>query len=182
MMKTLIRSTGLAAAVLCATAAGAQQSSSGRVHVKLPAYKASIAIDTILIVTDHEASAAAVWSAASRVFYDAKIATDLRDSVGGVVGATKYVKSSYMGTVPMSKVLNCGTSITGPNADNFRINIALVAIVSQVSATKSKLGIGFVGSWLDMRGSSADPVVCASTGQFEGEFSARVKTILAAAP
>ena len=182
MMKTPIRWFCVAAAVLFGGVAGAQQPAGGRVHVKLPAYKGTIAIDTVMFVTDHEASAAAVWSAASRVFYDAKIATDLRDSVGGVVGTTKYVKSTYMVNFPMSKVLNCGMSITGPNADNFRINIALVAIVSQVSATKTKLGVGFVGSGLDMRGSSTDPVVCASTGQFEGDFSAKVKKILAAAP
>lgn len=192
MTKILVRLAGLSVAVLFAVVlfavvlfaapVPAQQGSAGRVHVKLPAYKGAIAIDTIMFVTDHDASAAAVWSAASRVFYDARIATDLRDSAGGIIGTTKYVKSSYMGNVPMSKVLNCGTSITGPNADNFRINIALVAIVSPVNATKSKLGVGFVGSGMDMRGSSTDPVICASTGVFEGDFAVRVKKILAAAP
>jgi hypothetical protein len=182
MTKILIRVTCLVLAALVAGSAGGQQSAIPRVSVKLPAYKGTIAIDTIMFVTDHEASAAAVWSAASRVFYDAKIATDLRDSVGGVVGTTKYVKSSYMGNVPMSKVLNCGTSITGPNADNFRINIALVAIISQVSAAKAKLGVGFVGSGLDMRGNSTDPVICASTGQFEADFAAKVNKILTASP
>lgn len=181
MTKTPILSLVLAAAVAIGSAAGAQ-AGAGRVHVKLPAYRGTIAIDTIMFVTDHEASAAAVWTAASRVFYDAKIATDLRDSVGGVVGTTKYVKSAYLGSFPMAKVLNCGMSITGPNADNFRINIALVAIISQVSATKSKLGIGFVGSGLDMRGNSTDAVVCASTGQYEADVAAKVRKILAAAP
>jgi hypothetical protein len=170
-----------AALVLAAGAAHAQQPAQ-RVHVKLPAYRQAIAIDTIMFVTDHEVSAGVLWAAAAKVFYDYKIATDLRDSAGGVVGTTKYVKSSYLINFPMSKVLNCGTSITGPNADNFRISLALVAIVSQTAQSKSKLGVGFVGSGLDMRGSSSDPVVCASTGQFEGDFADRVRKILKGAP
>ena len=45
------------------------------------------------------------------------------------------------------------------------ISLALVAIVSGQPGDKAKLGVGFVGSGLDMRGSSTDPVICASTGQ-----------------
>ena len=52
-----------------------------RVRVNLPAYKHAVAIDTIMVVTDHEAPAAKVWAAAARVFYDYKMPTDLRDSV-----------------------------------------------------------------------------------------------------
>ena len=166
------------AAVLLTRSAEAQQSAAIRVHVKLPAYRQAVAIDTVMFVTDHEASGAALWAAAARVFYDYKISTDLRDSVGGVVGTAKYVKSSFMMNFPMSRVLNCGMSITGPNADNFRINMALVAIISQVGPSKSKLGVGFVGSGLDMRGSSTDPVVCASTGQIEADFAQRVTKLL----
>lgn len=153
-----------------------------RVRVILPAYKHAVAIDTIMMVTDHDAPAAKVWAAAARVFYDYKMPTDLRDSVGGLIGNTKYIKSTYLVNFPMSKVLNCGTSITGPNADNFRISLALVAIVAAQPGDKAKLGVGFVGSGLDMRGSSTDPVICASTGQIEADFADRVGKLLKAAP
>ena len=171
----------IAAACFVAAVVQAQQIPI-RVRVMLPAYRQGVAMDTIMFVTDHEGSAGKVWSAAAKVFYDYKIATDLRDSIAGTVGATKYVKSTYMVNFPMSRVLNCGTSITGPNADNFRINIALVAIVSQVGPDKTKLGVGFVGSGLDMRGSSTDAVICASTGLLEADFAERVRKILKPAP
>ena len=61
-------------------------------------------------------------------------------------------------------------------------SLALVAIVSGQPGDKAKLGVGFVGSGLDMRGSSTDPVVCASTGQVEADFAARVGKILKDAP
>src|SRR3972149_4200657 len=89
------------ATVLMACAVEAQQSPAMRVHVKLPAYRQAVAIDTIMFVTDHEASAAALWAAAARVFYDYKISTDLRASLGGVVGTSTYVKSSFMMNFPM---------------------------------------------------------------------------------
>ena len=170
------------AASLCVAAAVQAQQPAMRVRVVLPAYRHPVAIDTIMFVTEHDAPAAAVWKAAEKVFYDMKITTDTRDSVRGVVGIVKYVKSSYMGNERMSKVFNCGQSITGPNADNFRINIALVAIVSAKSPAKSQLGVGFAGSGLDMRGSSSDPIVCASTGWIEADFAERVKKILKGAP
>ena len=182
MPQSLIRALGALATVASFAAAAGAQSSPIRVRVTLPAYRSAVAVDTIMFVTDQDGSAGQVWTAAAKVFYDYKIATDLHDSTGGVVGTTKYVKSSYMVTFPMSRVLNCGMSITGPNADNFRISLALVAIVSQTGPDKTKLGIGFVGSGLDMRGSSSDPVICASTGQLEGDFSDRVKKILKASP
>lgn len=172
----------LLAASLCLAAVVHAQQPAMRVRVVLPAYRHPVAIDTIMLVTDHDAPAAAVWKAAEKVFYDLKITTDTRDSVGGIIGIVKYVKSSYLGKDRMSKVFNCGLSITGPNADNFRINMALVAMVSGVSNAKSKLGVGFAGSGLDMRGSSTDPVVCASTGWLEADFAARVTAILKGAP
>lgn len=167
------------ASALLAMTVAAQQPAV-RVRVVLPAFRNAIAIDTVMLVTDHEVSAGALWAAAARVFYDYKMPTDLRDSVGGVVGTTRYVKSTYMQNFPMSKVLNCGTSITGPNADNYRISHVLVAIISPVSAAKSKLGVGYVASGLDMRGSSSDPVACGSTGNFEADFADRVKKLLKA--
>ncbi|MBM4193832.1 MAG: hypothetical protein FJ202_05565 [Gemmatimonadetes bacterium] len=169
----------LGAAVLAQPATGQSAVGGIKVRVSLPAYRQPVALDTMLFVTEHEVPAGKVWSAAERVFYDYKIATDKRDSVEGVIGTTRYVKSTYFQKFPMSQVFNCGMSITGPNADNFRLSIAMVAIVSPVSSTKSRLGIGMVGSGLDMRGSSTNPVVCATTGRAEADFADRVKKILA---
>ena len=151
-----------------------------RVRVILPAFAQAIAIDTIMHTYDLDAPRQKVWAAAARVFYDYKMPTDLRDSVRGVVGSTKFVRSGTFVDAMMSRVFNCGMGITGPNADNFRITLALVAIVTPVGTDKAKLGVGFAGSGLDMRGSASDPVACASTGRTEADFVDRVKKLLAA--
>ena len=149
-----------------------------RVRVVLPAFTQPIAMDTIISLTEFEAPAGRVWSAAARVFYDYKIPTDVRDSARGVVGTVAYTKSSYFQDFMMSAVLNCGMSITGPNADNFRITSALVAIVFPGEAGKTRLGVGFVGSGVDMRGHASDPVICASTGRVESDVANRVRVLL----
>ena len=163
-----------------AAAVGAQTPT--RVRAVLPAYREPIALDTIMLVSDQDAPAGKVWAAAEKVFYDLKIPTDTRDSAKGVIGVVRYTRSGMMDGKAMSQVLSCGISITGPNADNFRINMVLIAIVTAVSPTTSKLGVAYVGSGLDMRGSSTNPVMCNTTGRLEIDFAERVKKRLLASP
>lgn len=179
-----MRRTLLGLAFAFAITAGVSVTAQDAPHVRviLPGFGTPIAIDTILALTDHDAPPDRVWTAAARVFDDYRVATDIRDSLRRVVGATRYVKSSSMAGFTMSAVLECGSSMTGPNADNFRITSALVAVVRPGPAGKTVLGIGFIGSGRDVRGSSTDPVKCASTGRLETDFAERVRKLLRAAP
>jgi hypothetical protein len=146
-----------------------------RVRVNLPAYPSAVAIDTIMLVTTHDAPAARVYRAAERAFAELKIPIDTRDSTIGVLGIKRFNKSTSLAGQPMSKLLNCGTGLTGPNADNFRISMAVITVSYPTAPDRAKLGVGFVGSAVDMRGSSSDPVACASTGWLENEIAIRVE-------
>lgn len=123
-----------------------------------------------------------MWAAAARVFDDYRIAPDIRDSVRRIVGASRYVKFSSMAGFTMPAVLERGSSMAGPSADDFRITSALVAVVRPRPAGGTALGIGFIKSGRDVRGSSTDPVECASTDRLETDFAERVRTLLRAAP
>jgi hypothetical protein len=172
-----IRVTLLAAVLLAAAQAEGQRAPT-RVRAVLPAYRTPIALDTIMQRTPLEATPGAVWSAAAKVFYDLKLSTDVRDSVSGAVGVTKYNKSSFFADQAMSRLFSCGNDMTGPRADSHRISIVLVAIVTPLTAEKTELGVAFIGSALDMRGTSNDPVACAPTGRMEAIFAERVQKIL----
>src|SRR5436190_22386159 len=89
--------------------------------VTLSAFSSPILMDTLMVTSEVEAVKSRVFNAALKVFGDLKIAIDTRDSVRGTIGTTHFVKSSYLGDMQMSRVFNCGTGLTGPNADNFRI-------------------------------------------------------------
>jgi hypothetical protein len=173
----LTRLTLLAAGLLAAGRVDAQRPAT-RVRAVLPAYNVPIAIDTIMQRTSLDAKPGAIWSAASKVFYDLKISTDIRDSAGGVIGVTKLNKSSFFANEPMSKLLSCGNDMTGPRADSHRISIVLVAIISPLSAEKTELGVGFIGSAIDMKGTSSNPVACAPTGRMEALFAEKVRKVL----
>jgi hypothetical protein len=166
-------SLGLAPSVLA--------QASPAVRVVLPGYGTPIAVDTILAFSNHDAPPQRVWAAVARVFDDYRIAPDIRDSARLVVGATRYVKSTSMANFAMSAILECGSSLTGPNADNFRITSALVAVVRAAPGGTTVLGIGFIGSGRDVQGSSTDPVKCASTGRLEADLADRVRKLLRAA-
>jgi hypothetical protein len=178
------RVTVAAALLLAAAFSGTApaQRAPTRVRAVLPAYNVPIAIDTIMQRTTLDAKPGAVWSAAAKVFYDLKISTDLRDSVTGVVGVTTLRRSSFFADQPMSKLFSCGSDMTGPRADSHRINIVLVAIVTPLTPEKTELGVGFIGSALDVRGSSSNPVACAPTGKMEALFADKVKKILNPTP
>lgn len=176
-----LRLTLLPAGLLAAGHMYAQRAPA-RVRAVLPAYRTPIALDTIMQRTTFQASAGAVWKAAEKVFYDLKISTDTRDSSQGVIGVTKLNKSGVMAGQPMSRLFNCGLDMTGPKADIYRISVVLMAIVTPQAEGKAELGVAFIGSGLDVRGSSSDPVACAPTGVMEKKFADDVAKILTPAP
>ena len=79
----------------------------------------------------------------------------------------------------MSRLLNCGSGMTGPNADSWRIYISVFALVEGKGSDKSVLRVGFIAGAQDIQGASKDPVACGTTGIFETMFGDRVRKRLA---
>ncbi len=150
-----------------------------RLRVQLPAYRSPVIMDTLVMPVEHEVPYAAAWAAAERVFNDLKIPRDKRDSAQGILAATRYTKSSSMAGQPMSRFMNCGMGMTGPNADHYRISMAVAALLTPVSATRTRVGVGLAASGMNMQGASTDPVMCGSSGRFESDFLARLAKALA---
>jgi hypothetical protein len=169
----------LANAALDAAPLSAQAPAVARLRVQLPAYRSPVIMDTLAMPAEHDVPYAAAWAAAERVFYELKIATDKRDSAQGVLAATRYTKSSSMAGQPMSRFMNCGTGMTGPNADHYRINMAVAALLTPLSPTRTRIGVALAASGMNMQGASTDPVMCGSSGRLETDFLARFKKALA---
>ena len=115
----------------------------------------------------------------SMSFEELKIPVDTRDSNAGVVGNSRIIKLRSFGGAPMSRLLNCGSGMTGPNADSWRIYITVLAFVEGKGSDKSVLRVGFIAGAQDIQGASKDPVACGTTGAFEMMFADRVKKRLA---
>ena len=51
-------------------------------------------------------------------------------ATGGQVGNRYFVKSYRLGKAPLSTYLDCGSTMTGPAADNYKITMSVVSTVS----------------------------------------------------
>ena len=71
--------------------------------------------------------------------------------------------------------------MTGPNADNWRLYIAVASLLDRVAATnKTQIRIAMVAGAQDMQGNAKDAVACASTGGIEAALLELVRKRLAA--
>lgn len=177
--RVAVRCAAVLLALAVAAPVAAQTPIVARLRVQLPAYRSPVIMDTLVMPAEHDAPYAAAWAAAERVFYELKISTDKRDSAQGVLAATRYTKSSNMAGQAMSRFMNCGMGMTGPNADHYRISMAVAVLLTPISPTRTRIGVGLAASGMNMQGASTDPVMCGSSGRLESDFLARFKKALA---
>lgn len=149
-----------------------------RIRVTLPGFPAPIALDTVANVIELNAPMGKVFAAAADAMKHFAVPVEVRDSLNGLIGSTSFAKARSMAGTQLSATFNCGTGITGPNADNYRVNIALMAMMEPLSPERTKLQIAVVGSATDVQGSSKNPVTCATTGTLEGKIEKHIKTWL----
>lgn len=152
---------------LCASNLGAQYA---RVRVRPPGYQSQLALDTIGLPNVVAASSGKTYRAVVAAFDELKVPLDTHDSLGGVVGNLNLTRSRSLAGSQMSRWLNCGTGITGPNADNWRVYIAIAAILDRMAADSTRIRIGMVAGAQDMQGNSKDPVVCVTSGALEAKL------------
>jgi hypothetical protein len=161
--------------------AGSVNGQNLRARVWLPGFTTQTALDTMSVPEELDASYGKAYTAVIAAFDELKIQLDTRDSARGLVGNLSLVRRSSLAGSQMSRWLNCGTGITGPNADNWRIYIAVAALLDRVSTTnKTQVRVAMLAGAQDMQGNSKDPVVCASSGGIETKVLELVKKRISA--
>jgi hypothetical protein len=148
-----------------------------RARVGLRGYRDPIAMDTLASEYMVNASTGKTFAAASQVFKTLGFAATVRDSIGGLIGNEEFNRSRTLVGSPMSTWLNCGSGMTGPNADSFRITIALMIIIDPAPNNTTRMRIGMVGSGANIVGNSTDPVACATTGRLEERIAQLIRGI-----
>lgn len=164
----------LACLAFCASASalGAQYA---RARVWPPGFMTQLALDTIGLPNDIAAPAGKTWRAVITAFSDMKIPLDTQDSLHGIVGNLALVQSRNLAGSQLSRWFNCGNGITGPNADSWRLYIAIAALIDKGTADTTRLRIGMVAGAQDMQGNSKEPVACATSGALEAKLLDLVK-------
>jgi len=149
--------------------------------VKFPAYRADIAMDTMVFSrTVLEAPMGEVFAAVRAVYTQLKIPREIADSTNGLLGTLRLRSTYTVAGERLSVYFNCGMGMTGANADSWRLSIALVTFLQPAGEGKTRLGTGAAAQAQDMGGASKDPLPCGSTGLLETRVLELVKMRLTA--
>jgi hypothetical protein len=170
------RSLGLFV-LLLTVAAAADAQTAFRSRVGLRGYRDPIAMDTLASEYTVNAPTGKTFAAAAQVFKTLGLNATVRDSVGGLIGNEEFNRTRTLVGSQMSTWLNCGSGMTGPNADNYRITIALMIIIDPAVNNTTKMRIGMVGSGANIVGNSTEPVACGTTGRLEERIAQMIKNI-----
>ncbi len=148
---------------LAASSVGAQRPTA----VRLPGYPAPMSLDSGSVDVTLPASAGAVFFAARQVFFELKIPTPMADSARGYLVNGRFVKLRSLAGSPLSTYLDCGSGMTGPNADAFRVMMAIAALVDATGPNTSRLRLTILAGAESTEGVSRSAVACASNGVLE---------------
>ncbi|MCX5768527.1 MAG: hypothetical protein NTZ43_15005 [Gemmatimonadetes bacterium] len=164
-MRLVLRSI-LAACVVMGTARVAH-AQAYRAQVALLGFAGPITMDTLAIPFELNAPPGKVFAALDAAFKGVSIPMTVRDSVRGIAGNASYRKMRNFANAPASKWLNCGAGMTGQNADEMRLTIAIIAIVDPGKSGGTVLRLGMAASAEDAIGQSKPAIGCASSGRLE---------------
>lgn len=169
----LIRpAVALAAILSVASSVGAQG-----VRVKLPAWQELVLMDSLRQEHKLDATPEVVYQAVLKTYTDLGIPTGNTDGKSGIIGSERFERMRVIGKAPMSLSFSCGESATGPNADAFRLTIAIVSWVKPAEGGGTTLGIAAAAAGVDVTGVYKNPRECGSTGRIETKILEGVKKL-----
>jgi hypothetical protein len=114
------------------------------------------------------------WRALPGVFLELDIEPGTVDQKNHVISNTSFVVRRTIGGVSLSRYVNCGTSISGPMANQLKVTLSLVVqVVATDSSAVSKLRSQLDGWGVD-EGVSSSRIHCGSTGQLEQRIARMV--------
>ncbi|MGQ0701619.1 MAG: hypothetical protein ACT4PM_00630 [Gemmatimonadales bacterium] len=117
---------------------------------------------------------AKVLSAVATVYPELGLPQRLVDSAGGRVGHPSLTLIHQLGKAPLSRFINCGSTITGPRADADRVTPSVITTVHPDGKGGSELETALRGESRSVEGTSTDRATCTSTGVLEAEIARAV--------
>jgi hypothetical protein len=123
---------------------------------------------------------ARAFEALRAVYEELGVPIATNEPASGRVGNTNFWKTRQLGNEPISTYLNCGSSLTGVIADNYRIFITLLSVVRSDGKDGSELETAFTAQAQNMEGTAGDRLACGTTGRLEQRIQKSVLLRVAA--
>ena len=116
------------------------------------------------------APAPVVWEALRATLSARKVTPTILDRPAGRIGDTALVLMRYWNGQPISYYMSCGSSMTGPRADNDKVKAVLLAQLSRLTADTIAIAVHLSATSTSMSGNSTTPAQCSSNGRGESEL------------
>jgi hypothetical protein len=118
-----------------------------------------------------------VWGVLPGVYESLGIKPTRHDDESMVIGVQNVIVRRRLGGEALSRALECGLDVLGPNADYYEVHLTVMSMVRPASPSGSALDTR-VSAWAAPNGVSTT-VQCGSTGRLEGRIAQTVQTIVA---
>jgi len=122
-----------------------------------------------------QATPEAAWAALPNAYADLGIAVKEVSEASRVLGNARLLVSRRLGETPLSRYLECGSGLTGPFADRYRVEMLIRTAVVPAEGGGARLESYLEASARNPEGSSNTGVACASTQRLERMIAERVR-------
>ena len=128
------------------------------------------------VVTDAvQATPEAAWAALPKAYADLGIPVKEASDASRVLGNSRFVISRRLGDTPLSRYLECGSGLTGPFADRYRIEMLIRSTIIPAEGGGVRVESYLEASARNPEGSSNTGVACATTQRLERQIAGRVR-------
>lgn len=135
--------------------------------------------DDHTVVGKFVAPVPAIWDAVLATFNERKVPLTLLDRAAGRMGDTSLTLMRQWNGQSMATYLNCGSSMTGPRANDERIHAVFLAQLSRLKADTVAVAVHFsANSQPIASGNNGSVGACSSTARAEEDFLRAVGTRL----
>ena len=155
---------------ICVAACLGPQVSSAQIRRSVevvPGQMMQVIIDTIGTPYQVPFPRAKVFQAVIAVFKELKVPMVAGDSVAGRVSAPTFYREGDFAGRQISTWLSCGDSMTGPNADSYRIYMYLMSTVAAEGEEASSIRSALLAGAISVSEGSRQQMPCESTGRLE---------------
>ncbi len=122
-----------------------------------------------------EATPEAAWEALPKAYADLGIPVREVSEASRTLGNSRFTLSRRLGETPLSRYLECGSGLTGPFADRYRIELLIRTSIVPVDGGGVRVETYVEASGRNPEGSSNTIVACATTQRLEREIAGRVR-------
>lgn len=166
----------LAVATCCAATNGAAQSPQAR--AVLPGIDVPIMLDTMALEFPISGSRDSIYAALTAVFQELKIPVQTANPKAGLLNNLNADISRRLGGERLSRYIDCGRGFSGPNADYYRVTLAVSAWVEPATGEPRQLMVAIAASGRDPSGTRSYYSQCTSRGDLEKRIATRVQEIV----